>query len=344
MIWYNGTAWTGQRGMYTTMQETSSQTGADSAPSSSAVVREGLSVVIPAYNEERGIGPVLEQLAQTLAQSQRPYEIVVVDDGSRDGTRAVVQAHPDVRLLLHPTNRGYGAALKTGIRRAHYATVCITDADGTYPHERIFDLLEHLEAQNSDMVVGARTGEQVAIPLIRRPAKWVIGQLANFVGGQPIPDINSGLRVMRRDAVLPFWDMLPNGFSFTTTITLCMLTGNYLVSYIPINYHPRIGQSKIKPIRDTLKFVQLILRIGLYFVPLKIFLPISGLLIGLAIVWGVFSQIVLGQLADVTTVIIAMTGVQVAIFGLLAELIHHRLPNMQRKREPAEHAERPEGD
>ncbi len=293
----------------------------------------GLSVVIPAYNEENAIRGVLAHMHDILSACPYPTEIIVVNDASQDRTEEIIAADPGVTLLSHSTNRGYGAALKTGIRHATYELVCITDADGTYPNERIPDLLERCRAHECDMVVGARTGEQVAIPLIRRPAKWVVRQLACFVSGQPIPDINSGFRVMRRDAVLPFWNILPNGFSFTTTITLCMLTSNYLVEYTPINYHARIGKSKIKPIRDTMRFVLLILRIGLYFAPLKIFLPLSALLLVLAVAWGAFSALVLGQLADVTTIVIAMTGIQVAIFGLLAELINHRMPSVYQKGE-----------
>jgi hypothetical protein len=180
------------------------------------------------------------------------------------------------------------------------------------------------------MVVGARTGQQVAIPLLRRPAKWVIGQLANFVAGETIPDINSGLRVFRREAALPMFSMFPDGFSFTTTITLAMLTNGYLVDYLPINYHARVGQSKIRPVRDTLNFVQLILRMALYFAPLKFFLPLSGLIGLAAIGWGIFSAVALGRLADVSTLVIMMAAVQVAVVGLLAELINHRLPTFQR--------------
>jgi glycosyltransferase involved in cell wall biosynthesis len=287
--------------------------------------------VIPAYNEEHGIGAVLAQLAQTMCQSAYPYEIVVVDDGSVDRTRdIIIEAHPDVTLLCHPENRGYGAALKTGIRHATHEVICITDADGTYPHDRIFDLVQHMSEHGSDMVVGARTGEHVAIPLLRKPAKWAIGRLSNFVCGQHIPDINSGFRAMRREAVLPFWNLLPDGFSFTTTITLCMLTSSYVVEYVAVNYHARIGTSKIKPIRDTLNFFRLILQIALYFAPLKVFLPLSGLLFVLSIAWGMFTHLVLGRLADVTTMVIFMTSIQVATLGLLAELINHRLPNIHR--------------
>jgi hypothetical protein len=144
------------------------------------------------------------------------------------------------------------------------------------------------------------------------------------VCGRPIPDINSGFRVFRRESAMQFRNVLPAGFSFTTTITLCMLTNDYLVNYVPIDYHARAGTSKIKPVRDTLNFIQLILRIALYFAPLKIFLPISVLLFATATGWGLYTAFVVGRLADLTTSIIAMTAVQVAIFGLLAEIMRNR--------------------
>lgn len=290
-----------------------------------------VSVVIPAYNEELGIGPVLEELQSILAHTSFVYEIVVVDDGSQDNTAAVVQHYPNVRLLAHKRNLGYGAALKTAIRQARYATICITDADGTYPNARIPELVTKLYEEGYDMIVGARTGAEVAIPLVRRPAKWAIGKLANVIAGQTIPDINSGLRVFKRAVALRFFDMLPNGFSFTTTITLGLLTNGYFVAYVPINYMARTGKSKIKPVRDTLNFVNLILRMALYFAPLKIFLPVSGLLLLLGLLWGVFSWAVLQELADVSTIVIVMAAIQVAIVGMLGELIVRRLPNYYRE-------------
>ncbi|NJN68001.1 MAG: glycosyltransferase family 2 protein [Chloroflexaceae bacterium] len=292
---------------------------------------QGVSIVIPAYNEEQGIGKVLAHLFEVMRHTATPYEIMVVDDGSDDATAEVVEKSGQATLLRHRHNRGYGAALKTGIRHARFSLIGITDADGTYPNERLPDLVERMGEQEYDMVVGARKGEHVAIPLVRRPAKWVINQLANFVAGEAIPDLNSGLRVFRRDAALQLLPLLPDGFSFTTTITLAMLTNNYLVDYIPVNYHARIGKSKIRPIRDTLNFVQLVLRIGLYFAPLKLFLPVSGFLLALAAVWGVVSALVFGRLADVSTLVIAMAGIQVAVVGLLADLIDRRTSNIYRK-------------
>jgi hypothetical protein len=192
-------------------------------------------------------------------------------------------------------------------------------------------MIARIENNTCDMIVASRTGKHVAIPLIRRPAKWVIGQLANIVAGTRIPDINSGLRVFRRADALQFFNLLPSGFSFTTTITLAMMSNDYRVDYLPIDYFQRVGRSKIRPIRDTLNFVQLILRIALYFEPLKIFLPLSGVLILLAVAWGVYSRLILGKLADVSTIVITMTAVQVMVVGLLAELVNRRLPNFYRE-------------
>ena len=262
-----------------------------------------------------------------MSAAGRTVEIIVVDDGSADRTADTAHQHAGVIVIRHRVNRGYGAALKTGIRHAKGDWMCITDADGTYPNERIPDLIERAQLGEFDMVVGARTGEKVAIPLRRRPAKWVIGQLANFVAGEPIPDLNSGMRIFEREAALRFFGILPDGFSFTTTITLGMLTNGYLVDYVPINYHARVGRSKIRPIQDTLNFIQLVLRIALYFKPLKVFVPFSMGLFALAFAWAIFSKVALGRLADVTTLVIATTAIQVFMIGMLAELINQRLPN-----------------
>ena len=291
---------------------------------------EPVTIVVPAYNEEGAIVPVLNRLVEVMKETDAPYEILVIDDGSSDNTAVVVAEVSSITLLQHRTNKGYGAALKTGIRHAQYDLICITDADGTYPNERIPDLVNHLDEKEYDMVVGARTGDEVSIPLIRRPAKWAINQLANYVAGENIPDLNSGLRVFRKDVALRFFNMLPNQFSFTTTITLAMLTNQYLVNYVPINYYSRIGKSKIRPIRDTLNFIQLVMRIALYFAPLKFFMPLSLLLILIGIGWGMLSVLLTDQLADVSTLVIMMTAFQVMVIGLLAELINRRLPDYTR--------------
>ena len=286
-----------------------------------------ITIIIPAYNEEETIPTVLAELpAQIESEYLADVEIIVVDDGSSDSTAQHVKRFPYVTLLEHKVNRGYGASLKTGLLHAEHDIICITDADGTYPNARIPDLVKQLHAEKWDMIVGARTGDQVAIPLIRRPAKWMLNQFANRVAGESIPDLNSGLRTFRRPVANRFLPILPDGFSFTTTITLAMLMNGYLVDYVPIDYFVRGGRSKIRPVRDTALFFQLVMRIALYFAPIRVFLPLSLLIILLAIVWGAYSFLQLGRLADVSTLVIFVTGVQIGMMGLLAELINKRLP------------------
>ncbi|NHZ72297.1 MAG: glycosyltransferase [Aquificales bacterium] len=289
-----------------------------------------VSIVIPAFNEENGLGPVLAELLEKMDAVGGEYEVIVVDDGSVDETAVIAQQYP-VTILRHRVNKGYGASLKTGIRQAKYDIICITDADGTYPNERIPELVNTLAENHLDMVVGARIGKNVNIPTIRKPAKWALGRVANYVADEPIPDLNSGLRVFKREVCLLFFNLLPNQFSFTSTITMAMLTNQYQVRYVPIDYYARVGKSKIRPIHDTLNFLRLVMRIGLYFAPLKIFLPISFWLLILGIAWGAGTLLAFDQIADISTLVIIMTAFQVFAIGLLAELINKRLPNYYRE-------------
>ena len=241
---------------------------------------KAISVVIPAFNEEAGIAAVIAELRRILEEQQISPEIIVIDDGSSDGTaRNALSA--GARLLQHRSNRGYGAALKSGIANASSELIVITDADGTYPAEYIPKLLEQLD--RADMVVGARTGRNVRIPLIRKPAKLVLNWLANYLTNSKIPDLNSGLRAFRRGVVAQYFPILPDQFSWTTTITLAMHCDHYAVDYVPIDYRKREGKSKIVP-WDAGSFLVLILRTAMLFRPIRIFLPIVGLflLYGLA--------------------------------------------------------------
>lgn len=282
-----------------------------------------VSIVIPAYNEEAGLRACLQDIQAAMRPVGYEYEIVVVDDGSSDNTARIAQ-DSGARVLTHPSNRGYGAALKTGIRHAEGDIIVITDADGTYPARYIPTLVNLLQEGRYDMVVGARTGQQVHIPLLRRPAKWLITRFASYLVEVPIPDLNSGLRAFRRAALSEFLHLLPKGFSFTTTITLAMLVNDHAVLFYPIDYMPRVGQSKIKPLQDTLNFFALIIRTVMYFRPLKVFIPLSvGLFIlALAVLLG--SYLFTPKVMDITTVVIAMTAVQVAVMGLLADVINKR--------------------
>lgn len=283
---------------------------------------EEASVIVPTYNEREGIPQVIESLQSLRKQHGNQWEIIIVDDGSTDGTPELIKNLQDVVLVRHPFNRGYGAAIKTGIRHAKYNTLIISDADGTYP---VYDIPRMLaQLSKSDMVVGARGNNDSNIPLARRPAKWMLNKLANYLTGIKIPDLNSGFRAMKKDVVMKFIHLLPDGFSFTTTITLAMLTNDYAVEFIPIEYKMRSGRSKIRPIRDTLNFLQLIIRTVLYFDPLKIFLPMSAFFFIASIVVLVLSYLFTPKIMDITTVILFISGVQILAIGMIADLIDKR--------------------
>ncbi|MCA9706699.1 MAG: glycosyltransferase family 2 protein [Myxococcales bacterium] len=288
----------------------------------------GFSIVIPAYNEAKGAGPVLEELFDALEHKLDPqieYEVIVVDDGSVDGTAEVIAKfdHPKLRVIRHPRNRGYGAAIKTGVMHSRQPWIMITDADGTYPNEHIPELLAERELH--EMVVGARIGQISEIPLLRRPPKWVLRKLASYLSRSDIPDLNSGLRVMRKDVVQRFENILPNQFSFTSTITLSMLSAGYHVKYLPINYLHRAGKSKIRPIADTLNFLKLIVRTIMYFDPLRVFLPAAVMFIVGAVALGVGSYSITGRVMDVSTLLLFVTGVHMLALGMLADALNRRM-------------------
>jgi glycosyltransferase involved in cell wall biosynthesis len=230
-----------------------------------------ISIVIPAYNEELQIQPVIQELQELFQQHNMSAEIVVVDDGSSDATARQAKS-AGARVIQHRSNRGYGAALKTGILAARNDVIGIIDADRTYPVKYLPEMFKELE--QADMVVGARIGQNVHIPLVRRPAKWVLKRLANYVANARILDLNSGLRVFRRDVVMQYFPILPDQFSFTTTITLAMHSDKYAVTYIPIDYRKRHGRSKIVP-WDAGSFAILILRTAMLYRPLRVFLPLA---------------------------------------------------------------------
>lgn len=283
------------------------------------------SVVIPCYNEENAILDTIRNIAEVLGDTGE-YELIIVDDGSTDSSPQILQTADQeftmLRLLRHPVNRGYGASLKTGIRRARSDVVIITDADGTYPIERIPEMIEM--SADADMVVGARTAVgEVTYSFIRKIPKVFLKWYASWIAGQNIPDINSGFRMFRKSIVEKFLNILPNGFSFTTTITLAMLTNYYDVKYLPIGYSQRIGRSKIKPVKDTLNFVQLIVRTGMYFAPLRVFFPIV-LLLSLSFLASVLYDIFYLKNITDKTLILLLFDLNTISFALLADMIDKR--------------------
>jgi len=279
-------------------------------------MKKGLSIVIPAYNEEKSIGSVIEEIERVMSRSEIPFEIIIVNDASRDNTKDVIRKYK-VKVIEHQFNRGYGASLKSGLNNALYDYVAITDADTTYPNEKIPELYQYIDS--FQMVVGARTGEEVHIPFFRKPAKWFLNKLANFLTNTKIPDLNSGLRIFHKDLVKSYFHILPSGFSFTCTITLALLCDDYDVKYIPINYKKRVGKSKIKS-RDAFDFLLLIIRTIIYFNPLKVFLPLS-FIFGVFTVLALCYDVIVGQGIFNKSVIFFIFTMFIFIFGLLADLI-----------------------
>jgi glycosyltransferase involved in cell wall biosynthesis len=239
-----------------------------------------VSVIIPAFNEAANVAAQVRSVADAIRRTEWDYEIIVVDDGSTDATGAEALAE-GVRVLRNRRNRGYGASLLRGVQAAQHDWILIIDADGTYPASAIPELLER--ADTHEMVVGARITDRREIPLARRPAKWFLTRLASYLARQKVPDLNSGLRLIRRSLIQSYRYLLPSGFSFTTTITLAATANDHEIAYVPIDYHARVGESKIRP-GHAFDFLLLVLRIIVFFNPLRVFIPVGALMaaVGLA--------------------------------------------------------------
>jgi glycosyltransferase involved in cell wall biosynthesis len=278
-----------------------------------------VSVVVPCYNERAGIGPLLDELDAKLQGTGVQFQYVVVDDGSTDGS-GEIPARDKLLVVRHEVNRGYGAALKTGIRSAAHDWILIIDADGTYPVDRIPELVK--EAELCDMAVGARIGQNVSHSIVRRAAKWPIHRLADYLVDRRIPDLNSGLRMFKKDLAMRYIRLLPDGFSFTSTITLAMMADGWRVRYTTIDYFKREGRSKVKPIKDAINYFTLVMRMILFFNPLKIFLPLSFALF-FAFLASLGYDIWLRNLNE-STLILLIGFLQMTLLGFLADLVNRR--------------------
>lgn len=279
------------------------------------------SIIIPVYNEKNGVRETIEDLKDFLEKSELKtlYEIIIVDDGSTDGTSEILGKISGIKLINHKKNKGYGAAIKTGVKNSENDYICIKDADGTYPKEAIKGLLSFLPEY--DMAVGARRGETIKSQFLRNFAKFFLILLVKILTGTKVPDLNSGLRVFKKSLFNKYEHLFPDGFSLTTTITVCSIASGYSVKYLPIDYYPRKGSSKIHPIIDTYNFFIIILRTVLYFKPLKILMPIGLGLIFLSVATGVLSGLFLEKILDTTVAILFVSGMQVFILALIADLI-----------------------
>ena len=272
-----------------------------------------LSIVIPVYNEEAAIGGVLQELT-SIAQ-EKNWEIIVVDDGSPDNSINIISTFP-VRLLRHPVNKGYGAALKYGIKEAKAEYVLIMDGDGQHDPSEISNLLRHSETY--DLVVGSRR-QIFHSNLWRMPGKWFLGFLANYLTRQKIPDINSGFRIYKKEVILKYLPICPDRFSFSTTSLLALISDNYSIKFVDIKIRKRLGKSSIT-VKTGLESLLLILRIITLFNPLRIFIPVSFILSALGIIFYFYAYFWLNR-GSVSALIVFLIAVLIFFFGLVSDQI-----------------------
>ncbi|GLY76904.1 glycosyl transferase [Actinoallomurus iriomotensis] len=285
-----------------------------------------MTIVLPCYNEQDHVIDEVERICKAMDASGHTYELLAVDDCSTDGTLARLEEaapnFPSMQVVPFHRNGGSGTVRRIGSQQAKGDIVVWTDADMSYPNERIPDLVDILDEDPTvDQVVGARTSEEGSHKLLRVPAKWFIRKTAERLAGQKIPDLNSGLRAFRRDVAEPYLKLLPPGFSCVTTITLAFMSNQHDVRYVPIDYAKRAGKSKFHFVHDAYRYILQVLRMVMYFNPLKVLMPPALWLLGLGIAKGVFDLIVHPVRFANNTVMIFVTGMIIASLALLADLI-----------------------
>lgn len=279
-----------------------------------------LSIVIPALNEEDAIGQTIGEIQSVIEEAEIiNAEIIVINDGSSDQTEARARA-TGATVINHPHNVGYGRSVKDGIRAAKHDTICITDADLTYPATAIPILLEEYR-KGFELVIGERTGHHYTGSVFKGPLRMILRFLVEFTAGRQIPDANSGLRIFSRETVLSYLDHLCDTFSFTTSQTLAYAMTGRFVKYVPIDYHERVGRTKVRLFKDSLRTMQYIVQAIIYYNPLKIFILLSGLAV--AVSFFSFFMAILTRLT--TPYYLGVGGLLLAVvifaLGLLADLL-----------------------
>jgi glycosyltransferase involved in cell wall biosynthesis len=278
------------------------------------------SIIIPCYNEGQIIRAVVTDLKAFLSeQSEASYEIIVVDDFSTDDTPEILKTLEGIRVIRHPINRGYGASIKTGIRHARGVFVATFDGDGQHNPADLMRLCEKIQSEDWALVVGARS-KLLHSSLWRMPGKWILGWLANFLSRTKIPDLNSGLRVFRKDIISRYLHLCSDRFSFSTTSTLILLNRGYSLAYLPIEVKSRHGKSTVSLMTGYETFI-LILRVVCLFDPLRVFIPASVFLIITGILLGIYPYFILKRGLTTGAALVILAGVLVFFFGLLADQI-----------------------
>ncbi len=275
------------------------------------------SIIIPVFNEESSVIEVIEKLKDYLSQQNYVYEIIAINDGSTDKSKELLQAIYGIKLINHPYNKGYGAAIKTGVKNSQYDWVLFYDSDGQHQPEYISKLLEQVEG--NEMVVGERVGYKG--PFIRQPGKKILHWIANYLVNQKIPDLNSGLRLVKKDLVLQFLPILPNNFSLSTTITLAFFKEGLNVKYVSITINKRKGENRSTvKMKDGLQTLLLILRVITLFNPLKVFIPASLFLLIFGTGFSIYGIVRFGRLPN-SGIIIFLSGFILFFNGIFADQI-----------------------
>lgn len=282
-----------------------------------------VSVVLPCYNERAHVEQEIKRIGAALEAAGMSYELLVVDDGSTDGSRELLQTIPGIRTIFLPRNQGSGTARRIGTQQARGRVVVWTDADMTYPNELIPELVRELDDQY-DQVVGARKTEAGTYKLFRVPAKWAIRKLASYLTNTPIPDLNSGLRAFKRSVAKPYLRLLPAGFSCVTTITLAFLCNGHQIKYVPIDYFKRSGRSKFHPFKDAYNYILQVLRMVMYFNPLRVLMPVALTLLGATFVKAVVDLVVHHFHVAGSTVLVGLAAFNIMAIALLADLVVRR--------------------
>ena len=288
-----------------------------------------LAVVIPALNEEHGIDEILQRvLAQRGPLDEvgiRRLDVIVVDDGSKDRTAERVATYPDVQLIQHPTNRGYGAALKTGLNAGRADLLAFLDADGTYPPESFPDLCRAIVERNADLIIGSRMlGRDSEMPLVRRIGNTIFATLLSIVGSRRISDSASGMRVLRQEALDTLYP-LPDGLDFTPAMSTRAVYEGVRMVEVPIPYKERIGRSKLNPLKDGVRFLRSILWTALLYDPQRFFGTLGAVMLVTAFLLGLGPTLYYIQnrhlLEDMiyrlfAVLILGVAGVNILAFGV----------------------------
>ena len=282
-----------------------------------------VTVVLPCYNERDHVELEIKRIRAALEAAGMTYELLCIDDGSTDGTREVLQAVDGIRTVLLPRNQGSGTARRIGTQQARGRVVVWTDADMTYPNELIPELVAQLD-DTYDQVVGARRTEAGTYKLARVPAKWAIRKLASFLTSTDIPDLNSGLRAFKRSVAQPYLRLLPAGFSCVTTITLAFLSNGHQVKYVPIDYFKRAGRSKFHPFSDAYNYIIQVLRMVMYFNPLRVLMPVGLSLLAATMAKLAFDLTVHNLRVTGSTVLVGLAAFNIIAIALLADLVVRR--------------------